>query len=49
MKTGMAGESLLVSALNACRARLKAFIRGRSSVREDADDIVGSDLPADER
>jgi DNA-directed RNA polymerase specialized sigma24 family protein len=36
----MAGESLLVSALNACRARLKAFIRGRSTVRDDADDIV---------
>lgn len=40
MKTGMAGESMLVSALNACRARLKAFIRGRSVVRDDADDIV---------
>jgi DNA-directed RNA polymerase specialized sigma24 family protein len=40
MKTGMAGESRLVSALNACRARLKAFIRGRSTVRDDADDIV---------
>lgn len=40
MKTGMAGESRLVSALNACRARLKDFIRGRSTVRDDADDIV---------
>lgn len=40
MKTGLAGESLLMSALNACRARLKAFIRGRTSVRDDADDIL---------
>ncbi|HDR2890715.1 TPA: RNA polymerase sigma factor [Enterobacter asburiae] len=40
VKTGMAGESLLMSALNACRARLKAFIRGRSTGRDDADDIV---------
>ncbi|HHG8771578.1 TPA: RNA polymerase sigma factor [Raoultella planticola] len=40
MKTGMAGESLLISALNACRSRLKAFIRGRTSVRDDADDIL---------
>lgn len=39
MKTGAAGDSLLMSALHACRARLKAFIRGRSAVREDADDI----------
>jgi DNA-directed RNA polymerase specialized sigma24 family protein len=27
---------MLMSALNACRARLKAFIRGRTSVRDDA-------------
>ena len=40
MKAGEAGESLLVSALNACRARLKAFIRGRTAVRDDADDIL---------
>jgi DNA-directed RNA polymerase specialized sigma24 family protein len=33
-------ESLLMSALNACRSRLKAFIRGRTSVRDDADDIL---------
>ncbi|WP_368543378.1 RNA polymerase sigma factor [Enterobacter soli] len=39
MKTGAAGDSLLMSALHACRTRLKAFIRGRSAVREDADDI----------
>ncbi|MDF7720752.1 RNA polymerase subunit sigma-24, partial [Enterobacter hormaechei subsp. xiangfangensis] len=26
MKAGEAGESLLISALNACRTRLKAFI-----------------------
>lgn len=40
MKAGMVGESLLMSALNACRSRLKAFIRGRTSVRDDADDIL---------
>ncbi|EOL8878168.1 RNA polymerase sigma factor [Enterobacter mori] len=40
MKAGEAGESLLVSALNACRTRLKAFIRGRTAVRDDADDIL---------
>ena len=40
MKAGVAGESLLMSALNACRSRLKAFIRGRTSVRDDADDIL---------
>lgn len=31
---------MLMSALNACRARLRAFIRGRTSVRDDADDIL---------
>ena len=40
MKAGEAGESLLISALNACRARLKAFIRGRTAVRDDVDDIL---------
>ncbi|MBB1200850.1 sigma-70 family RNA polymerase sigma factor [Enterobacteriaceae bacterium 89] len=34
------GQSLLVSALNACRSRVTAFIRGRTAVREDADDIL---------
>ncbi len=40
MKAGEAGDSLLMSALNACRTRLKAFIRGRTAVRDDADDIL---------
>lgn len=40
MKAGEVGGSLLMSPLNACRARLKAFIRGRTSVRDDADDIL---------
>jgi len=41
MKVRMANEpSLLISALNACRTRLKAFIRGRTAVRDDADDIL---------
>ncbi len=40
MKTGEAGGSLLMSAVNACRARLSAFIRGRTPVRDDADDIL---------
>ena len=40
MKAGEAGGSMLLSALNACRARLRAFIRGRTSVRDDADDIL---------
>ena len=40
MKAGEAGESLLISALNACRTRLKAFIRGRTAVRDDVDDIL---------
>ena len=35
-----AGQSRLVSALNACRSRVTAFIRGRTAVREDADDIL---------
>ncbi|WP_052250345.1 sigma-70 family RNA polymerase sigma factor [Enterobacter sp. Bisph1] len=36
----VAGESLLIGALNACRSRLTAFIRRRTAVREDADDIL---------
>lgn len=40
MKAGEAGGSMLMSALNTCRARLTAFIRGRTSVRDDADDIL---------
>jgi RNA polymerase sigma factor (sigma-70 family) len=40
MKAGMAKDSLLVSALNACHSRLTAFIRGRTAVREDADDVL---------
>ncbi len=40
MKTGPGGESLLLSAINACRSRLRAFIRGRTPVRDDADDIL---------
>ncbi|WP_033568790.1 RNA polymerase sigma factor [Dickeya undicola] len=40
MKAEMAGESLLVSAIKACRPRLIAFIRGRQAVRDDADDIL---------
>lgn len=36
----MAHDSLLMSAINACRTKLKAFIRGRTAVREDADDIL---------
>lgn len=30
----------MMSALNACRSKLKAFIRGRTAVRDDADDIL---------
>ncbi len=40
MKAGTAGNSLVLSALNACRARLKAFIHGRTAIRDDADDIL---------
>lgn len=40
MKAGVTGDSLLVSALNACRSRLTAFIRGRTAVRDDADDVL---------
>ncbi len=36
----MAQDSLLMSALNACRAKLKAFIRGRTTAHADADDIL---------
>jgi len=40
MKAREAGDSLLMSALNACRSRLTAFIRGRTAIRDDADDIL---------
>ncbi len=40
MKAEMAGESLLISAIKACQSRLMAFIRGRTAVRDDADDIL---------
>jgi len=40
MKSDVTGDSLLVSALNACRSRLTAFIRGRTAGREDADDVL---------
>lgn len=40
MKSDVAGDSLLVTALNACRSRLTAFIRGRTAVREDAEDVL---------
>lgn len=36
----MAQDSLLLSALSACRNKLRAFIRGRTTVSEDADDIL---------
>ncbi|UVC31478.1 RNA polymerase sigma factor [Pantoea sp. SOD02] len=36
----MAQNSLLMSAITACRTKLNAFIRGRTAVREDADDIL---------
>jgi len=36
----MAQDSLLISALYACYARVSAFIRGRSASRDDADDIL---------
>ncbi|MEW5561086.1 RNA polymerase sigma factor [Enterobacter asburiae] len=40
MKSDVTGDSLLISALNACRSRLTAFIRGRTAGREDADDVL---------
>ncbi|RKQ41299.1 RNA polymerase sigma factor [Enterobacter sp. R1(2018)] len=40
MKAGTAGNSLVMSALNACRSRLKAFIVGRTAVKDDAEDIL---------
>lgn len=40
MKNGTVAESRLVSALNACRSRLKTFIRGRTPLRDEADDIL---------
>jgi len=39
MKPAMAEASLLIKAFNGCRARLKAFIRGRAAGLEDAEDI----------
>ncbi|MEX3021716.1 RNA polymerase sigma factor [Kluyvera sp. STS39-E] len=40
MSADKANESLILSALAACRAKLSAFIRGRTAVRDDADDIL---------
>lgn len=40
MKAGTAGHSRVMLALNACRSKLKAFIVGRTPVRDDADDIL---------
>ena len=40
MKAGAAGHSRVIFALNACRSKLKAFIVGRTPVRDDADDIL---------
>ncbi|WP_034947242.1 RNA polymerase sigma factor [Erwinia oleae] len=36
----MVEDSLVMSALSACRSRLQAFIRGRTATRADADDIL---------
>ncbi|MBJ3816679.1 RNA polymerase sigma factor [Shimwellia pseudoproteus] len=40
MHAEKAKYSPLVAALAACRAKLSAFIRGRTAVRDDADDIL---------
>ncbi len=40
MKADAAGRSPLISALQACRSRLKAFIHGRTAVQADAEDIL---------
>lgn len=40
MSAEKAKNSPLVTALVACRAKLSAFIRGRTAVRDDADDIL---------
>ncbi|TDX15733.1 RNA polymerase sigma factor (sigma-70 family) [Buttiauxella sp. BIGb0552] len=40
MKAGTAGHSRVMLALTACRSKLKAFIVGRTPVRDDADDIL---------
>jgi RNA polymerase sigma factor (sigma-70 family) len=40
MKSATAKESLLMSAIGACRSRLKAFISRRIPVRDDAEDIL---------
>ena len=36
----MTTESALITALNACRSKLKAFIRSRSPVKEESEDIL---------
>jgi len=36
----MTTDSALITALNACRAKLKAFIRSRSPVKEESEDIL---------
>ncbi|SQI92468.1 DNA-directed RNA polymerase specialized sigma subunit [Klebsiella oxytoca] len=40
MKNGIATPSRLISALDACRTKLKAFIRARIPQRDEADDIL---------
>lgn len=40
MNASVAGGSRVMAAIAACRSRLKAFIRGRTAVRDDADDIL---------
>lgn len=40
MRAEKAEDSPILSALAACRAKLSAFIRGRTAVRDDADDIL---------
>ncbi|WP_052283352.1 RNA polymerase sigma factor [Kluyvera genomosp. 1] len=40
MSAEKAKESPILSALAACRTKLSAFIRGRTAVRADADDIL---------
>ncbi|WLI77384.1 RNA polymerase sigma factor [Kosakonia sp. H02] len=40
MNIAMTAESRLISALTACRSRLKAFIRSRSAASDDTEDIL---------
>ena len=40
MSADKANDSPILSALAACRSKLTAFIRGRTAVRDDADDIL---------